>query len=234
MKKFLVLLLAVIMLITATACVKIVESAKDNDDVNKEASDTSTDDDNEDLELVGTWIAEVHFNDIIEAANDSENAENTASIFMMADININQPIKYVIEFTNETDGAFHIDEESALAFLDELVPEIIDLYSNPEFVEATMGITYEEFEIELKKQGMTIEEYKEAVAAQVSSTMTEETIKENMDLEETSFTYTVEDDIIKLSGLETEDMADTLTINDNKLEMKMTETEYTLVFDKVE
>jgi hypothetical protein len=121
-------------------------------------------------DLVGTWVYTVDYGKVMESAAGSEELAQLGEMgeaLMSAFSNITMDV--VLDLRADGSCTFGIDEESARAAVEAMVPALVEALLPS--MASMSGMTEEQFAEALKQQGMTVEQFGEQLAAQVASQM---------------------------------------------------------------
>lgn len=203
MKKVLALLLVMLMAMSVlVACGDDKNDNKKTDDNDKvtKVEDVAEDEDSNAVEkvpakkeltadeLIGDWEMTVGFYDFFEGYLDmmGEDAAGMEALLPLYEAMLeNVDFKIDITFSSNNKYTAKMSTEAAAEIKDQIIDNTLDYLSNGGIVEvmAMQGyeLTYEEIEENIANQGMTMDEYYEAMADQMSESLDVESLAGNMD-----------------------------------------------------
>ena len=118
-------------------------------------------------DLVGTWVYTMDYGKVMESAAGSEELAQLGEMgeaLISAFSNITMDV--VLELRADGSCTFGIDEESARAAVEAMVPALVEVMVP--MMASMSGMTEEQFAEALKQQGMTVEQFGEQLAAQMN------------------------------------------------------------------
>ena len=118
-------------------------------------------------DLVGNWVYTMDFGKLMDAAAGTEELAQLGEMgeaMMAAFSGISMDV--VLELRADGSCTFGIDEESAKAAVEAMVPALIEALLPA--MASQYGMTEEEFSKALEQQGMTMEQFGEQLAAQMN------------------------------------------------------------------
>lgn len=118
-------------------------------------------------DLVGTWVYTMDFGKLMESAAGSEELAQLGEMgeaLMNAFSNITMDV--VLDLRADGSCTFGIDEESARAAVEAMVPALVEVMVP--MMASMSGMTEEQFAEALKQQGMTVEQFGESLLAEMN------------------------------------------------------------------
>lgn len=176
MKKLIVLFLALTMLITLCSCTKGSEKTDA-----AEVQNTAVAPD-----LAGVWHAELPWLEFITAASGYTEAPQAYER-----MDIDTSVSFILEFDDKGNAEFKVDRESLSDFVEISTTRMAEYSCSPEYIEDQYSMSVDEFEGMIASEGMTLESYGELVSASFTNM-----VSEAFDNADTSFTYSIDKDVI--------------------------------------